>query len=62
MAQVLKEYRSSTGGTVQVFAWGLRHSAGKTYSGKLAAEAVVPEGVAQEPQVRRGRGRPRKNP
>lgn len=59
MAQVLKEFRSSTGGTVQVFAWGLRHTAGKTYSGKLAE---VPGDVAQEPQVRRGRGRPRKNP
>ncbi len=62
MAQVLKEFRSSTGGTVQVFAWGLRHTAGKAYSGKLAAEAVVPKDVANEPQVRRGPGRPRKNP
>lgn len=59
MSKVLKEFKSSTGGTVQVFAWGLRHSAGKAYSGQ-AAESGVPVPVVDQP--RRGPGRPRKNP
>lgn len=59
MAQVLKEFTSFTGGKVQVFSWGLRHTSGKTYSGKLAE---ISENTSQEqsPQ-KRGRGRPRKN-
>lgn len=57
MTKVLKEYKSSTGGNVQVFAWGLRHTAGKVYSGAAAA-TVVPDDVADTP--RKGPGRPRK--
>lgn len=56
MSKVLKEFKSSTGGTVQVFAWGLRHTAGKLYSG---ATVEVPEDVADKP--RKGPGRPRKS-
>ena len=55
MTKVLKEYKSSTGGTVQVFAWGIRHTAGKAYSGASVTE--VPEDVAKKP--RKGPGRPR---
>jgi hypothetical protein len=55
MSKVLKEFKSSTGGTVQVFAWGIRHTAGKAYSGAGATE--VPDGVAKKP--RKGPGRPR---
>lgn len=55
MSKVLKEFKSSTGGTVQVFSWGLRHTAGKLYSG---AGSEVPAVVADAP--RRGPGRPRK--
>lgn len=58
MSKVLKEFKSSTGGTVQVFAWGLRHTAGKLYSGK-AVGTEVPEDVADKP--RRGPGRPSKS-
>jgi hypothetical protein len=58
MTKVLKEYKSSTGGTVQVFAWGLRHTAGKLYSG-AAATTEVPDDVADKP--RKGPGRPRKS-
>jgi len=57
MSKVLKEFKSSTGGTVQVFAWGLRHTAGKAYSGATVTE--VPEDVADKP--RKGPGRPRKS-
>lgn len=57
MSKVLKEFKSSTGGTVQVFAWGLRHTAGKLYSGS-AVTAEVPADVADKP--RRGPGRPPK--
>ncbi len=53
--KVLKEFKSSTGGTVQVFSWGIRHTAGKAYSGAGATE--VPGDV-----VEKQRGRPRKNP
>lgn len=53
--KVLKEFKTSTGGTVQVFSWGLRHISGKSYSG---AGAEMPETVADQPK--RGRGRPRK--
>jgi hypothetical protein len=55
MTKVLKEYKSSTGGTVQVFAWGIRHTAGKAYSGASVTE--VPADVAEKP--RKGPGRPR---
>jgi hypothetical protein len=55
MTKVLKEYKSSTGGTVQVFAWGIRHTAGEAYSGASVTE--VPEDVAKKP--RKGPGRPR---
>lgn len=58
MSKVLKEYKSSTGGTVQVFSWGLKHTAGKLYSG-ASVGAEVPAVVADKP--RRGPGRPRKN-
>jgi len=58
MSKVLKEFKSSTGGTVQVFAWGLRHTAGKAYSGATAT-TEVPEDVADKP--RKGPGRPRKS-
>lgn len=58
MSKVLKEYKSSTGGTVQVFSWGLRHIAGKLYSG-ASASTEVPADVADKP--RRGPGRPRKS-
>lgn len=58
MSKVLKEFKSSTGGTVQVFAWGLRHTAGKVYSGAAVA-TEVPEDVADKP--RKGPGRPRKS-
>lgn len=58
MTKVLKEFKSSTGGTVQVFAWGLRHTAGKVYSGAGAERPEVPD-VAEKP--RRGPGRPRKS-
>jgi len=50
--KVLKEFKSSTGGTVQVFAWGLRHTAGKAYSGAGAVE--VPDGVAKKPRKKSG--------
>lgn len=64
MSKVLSEFKSSTGGTVQVFAWGLRHTAGKLYSGS-SVTAEVPEVVAKKPLVedkpRRGPGRPRKS-
>lgn len=56
MSKVLKEFKSSTGGTVQVFAWGLRHTAGRVYNGS-AVGAEVPDVVAQQP---RKVGRPRK--
>ena len=59
MSKVLKEFKSSTGGTVQVFAWGLRHTAGKVYSGAAVDKTEVPEVVAKKP--RRGPGRPRKS-
>lgn len=55
---VLKEFKSSTGGTVQIFSWGLRHTAGKLYSGAAAVDGV-PAVVADKPQ--RGPGRPRKS-
>ena len=57
MSKVLKEFKSSTGGTVQVFSWGIRHTAGKTYSGAGASE--VPGDVADKPH--KGPGRPRKS-
>ena len=50
--KVLKEFKSSTGGTVQVFAWGLRHTAGKAYSGASVSE--VPEAVAKKPRKKSG--------
>lgn len=55
--RVVKEAASSTGGTIQFFKWGLRHTAGRSYGGEANTE--VPEVVADKP--RRGRGRPRKN-
>lgn len=54
MSKVLKEFKSSTGGTVQVFSWGIRHTAGKLYSGAAANEPVP----SDEPKKR---GRPKKN-
>ena len=51
--RVLKEFPSSTGGLVQVFSWGLRHTAGKAYSG---ATVEAPADVAEKPR----RGRPKK--
>ena len=48
---------SSTGGTITRFAWGLRHTAGKNFSGAAAESGTLSEA---EPGVKRGRGRPRK--
>jgi hypothetical protein len=50
--KVLKEFKSSTGGTVQVFSWGIRHTAGKAYSGASVTE--VPADVADKPRKKSG--------
>lgn len=56
MNKPLQEYRSSTGGTVQVFSWGLRHT-----SGRVANDNDDDEKSVEVNQPRK-RGRPRKNP
>jgi hypothetical protein len=55
--KVLKEYASSTGGLIQVFAWGLRHSANRRYSGLVE----VPEVTEDQPRRKRGRPKGSKN-
>lgn len=57
MNKPLNEYRSSTGGTVQVFTWGLRHISGRV----VADDNDDDEKTAEVTQPRK-RGRPRKNP
>jgi len=59
MNKPLKEYRSSTGGTVQVFAWGLRHIAGRVFNDNDNDDDKSAEVEVTQP---RKRGRPRKNP
>ena len=61
MSKVLKEFKSSTGGTVQVFAWGLKHTAGKLYSGKAVGTEVPEAAVVVADKPRKGPGRPRKS-
>jgi hypothetical protein len=61
MNKPLQEYRSSTGGTVQVFTWGLRHIAGRVFNDNdndNDDDKSAEVGVTQP----RKRGRPRKNP
>lgn len=55
MSKVLKEFKSSTGGTVQIFSWGLRHTAGRLYSGEANSEDL-----RSELEPKRGPGRPKK--
>lgn len=57
MLQVTKEFTTSKGGLVQVTATGLVHTATRGfYSGEIAESGILPQ-----PQVKRGRGRPRKD-
>jgi hypothetical protein len=58
MNKPLQEYRSSTGGTVQVFTWGLRHIAGRVFNDNDTDDKTTEVEVTQP----RKRGRPRKNP
>jgi hypothetical protein len=59
MNKPLQEYRSSTGGTVQVFTWGLRHIAGRVFNDNDNDDDKSAEVGVTQP---RKRGRPRKNP
>jgi hypothetical protein len=59
MNKPLQEYRSSTGGTVQVFTWGLRHIAGRVFNDNDNDDDKSAEVEVTQP---RKRGRPRKNP
>lgn len=43
--KVLNTFTSSTGGTVQVFSWGLRHTAGKPYGGEKSEYDVKDDQV-----------------